>query len=120
MLLLIPLVLIAISAVWQLKPSRGMEKSRYYAIFAVAVPAIILVIAALIAQLMEISSGEVSDVANDFFTVGLFLMPVAFTALIIFALRRQWEIVKGLGFSLGLSFIALTVELGLLAWWSTM
>ncbi|PPD58441.1 hypothetical protein [Dehalogenimonas etheniformans] len=117
-MLAIPLLLIAAYSAWMLKLGRGLKKPRYYSILAIGVPAIIFIIGALVAELIEESAGDqsISDVSDLFFTAGLVLVAIALVALIAFALARRWEVVKGVGFSLSVTFIALFIELFVLKW----
>ncbi len=112
MTVIIPVAIIACILAWLFRPRMGTFKARRVAIFATAIPLVILAIAALAFQLLQNATGnmEVSDISNICFIVGIGMIGATLLALLYFAVARKVETVKGLGFGLTIMVILSIVE----------
>ena len=101
---------------WVFRPQKGTIKTRRASILITAIPPVIIAIAAFVFQLLHNATGNVgvSDISNNCFIAGISLIGAAILALIGFAVARKFEIVKGIGFSLGIVVILSILEFGLL------
>jgi hypothetical protein len=117
MIIIIPLVILAGLIAWMLRPGRKPSGPRKAAILFTALPPLILAVVAVFAQLLH-SSAEVADISNTCFIVGLGLIAAAILASIGFALTRQSEIARGMGFGICVAVVISVIELGLLEWLS--
>ncbi len=118
MLLTIPLIIVAGILVWVLRPREKLTNSRRLAILATLIPTGVVAVAAVIFQLLYNATGEVgiSDIPNILFIIGLCLIGVAILALAGFALKRNGEVVKGIGLSICIAVIVCILAFGLLEW----
>ncbi len=118
MIIIIPLILIVVLIGWWLRPRKNAARSRITAILAVAVPVLLLTVAAVIFQLRHNAAGGtwVADMANTLTIINAGLICAAVLAAAGFGLARKSEITRGLGFGICISVVVFVVEWGLLEW----
>jgi len=118
MFLAIALIIIAGVIAWVLRPGQKWTGPRRIAILATLIPPTVVAIAAVIFQLLNNAAGrvEVSGISNTLFILGLCLIGVAILVLAVFAVKRNSEVVRGMGFGICISVIVYTLEFGLLEW----
>lgn len=118
MLLTIPLIIVAGILVWVLRPGEKLTNSRRLAILATVIPTGVVAVAAVVFQLLYNATGKmaISDIPNILFIIGLCLIGVAILALAGFALKRNGEVVKGIGFSICIAVVVYILVFGLLEW----
>ena len=115
---IIPLMIVTGVLAWILRPHKNMTKPRKVAIFATAIPPVVLAIAAIVFQLVHNAAGKtwVSDISNACFIVGLGLVSAAILASVGFALTHKGEVAKGIGFGICIAVVVSIIEFGLLEW----
>jgi len=115
---IIPLIIAIGVVAWILRPHKSMNKPRKAAIFATAIPPLVVAIAAVVFQLLHNVAGRtwVSDISNICFIVGLGLVGAAILASAVFAFARKGEIAKGAGFGVCIAVVVSIIEFGLLEW----
>ncbi len=115
---IIPLMIVTGVLAWILRPHKSMTKPRKVAIFATAIPPLVVAIAAVVFQLVHNAAGRtwVSNISNACFIVGLGLVGAAILASAVFAFTRKGEIAKGAGFGICIAVVISIIEFGLLEW----
>jgi len=118
MFLAIALIIIAGVIAWVLRPGQQWTGLRRIAILASLIPPTVVAIAAIICQLSYNASGrmEVSGISNTLFILGLCLIGATMLVLAVFAVKRNGEVVKGMGFSICIAVIEYILVFGLLEW----
>ena len=83
---------------------------------SVSVISLVLAITAVAFQLLRYATGniEVSDISNTLFIAGFSVIVAAILVLIGFAIARNWEIVKGIGFGVCIAVVISIIDLALL------
>lgn len=118
MYLIIPIVILA----WVLWLWLGQRMVRPHrtAILATAIPPTLLIIAAAayaqpnIEALREAEGYTIPDIC---WLVGFGLITAAILSSIVFAIRRKWEIAKGVGFGSGIGMVALLIAFVGFSFW---
>jgi hypothetical protein len=116
MIFIIPLFIAVCIVAWMLRPRKTISKSRKYAILSVILPSLVLAVTAVVFQLLQNATGnvEVSDISNNLFITGIFVIGAAMLAFAGFAITRKWEIAKGIGFGICIAVLVSIIEFGLL------
>ena len=116
MIFIIPLFIAVCIVAWMLRPRKNISKSRKYAILSVILPSLVFAVTAVVFQLLQNATGnvEVSDISNNLFITGIFVIGAAMLALAGFAVMRKGEIAKGIGFGICIAVLVSIIELGLL------
>ncbi|MDD4876146.1 MAG: hypothetical protein PHQ86_03320 [Dehalococcoidales bacterium] len=112
-----PIIVVGILG-WILRPRKSMTKRGKIAVLITTISQLFVAIVTVIFQLLHNAAGrtEVSDISNICFEVGVGLVGGAILAVVGFAIRRKWEIAKGIGFGICIAIIVLILELYLLEW----
>ncbi len=116
MIFTIPVFVAVCIVAWMLRPRKNLSKPRKYAILSVILPSLVLAVTAVVFQLLQNATGnvEVSDISNNLFITGMFVIGAALLALAGFAVTRKWEIAKGIGFGICIAVLVSIIEFGLL------
>ena len=118
MIIIIPLIMAICVLAWVLRPGRRPTNPRKVAILAIAIPPLVVAIAAVVFQVLHNAAGKtwVSDIANTCFIISAGLVGLAILAVIGFVIARKWEIAKGIGFGICIGVLISIVELAVLEW----
>jgi hypothetical protein len=116
MIFIIPLFIAVCIVAWMLRPRKNISKSCKYAILSLIIPSLVLAVTAVVFQLLQNATGnvEVSDISNNLFITGIFVIGAAMLAFAGFAVTRKWEIAKGIGFGICIAVLVSIIEFGLL------
>ncbi len=92
---------------------KRMVKPHRTALLATVIPPILLAIATIIIGLLNretlAEETEGFTIVDIWLQVGFYLVVAAILSSIGFAIKRKWEIAKGIGFGSGIGFVVLLI-----------
>ena len=91
---------------------KRMVRTRRAAILATAIPPTLLSIAAVVYVLLNqeaLRKAEGYTIADICWLVALGLVAAAILSSVVFAIRRKWEIAKGIGFGSGIGLVVIMI-----------
>jgi len=92
---------------------KRMVRPHRTAILATAIPPTLLAIATVVYTLLNqeaLRKAEGYTIADICWLVGFYLVAAAILPSVVFAIRRKWEIAKGIGFGSGIGLVVCLIE----------
>lgn len=118
MIYVIPILFVIGVLAWVLRPGRRPARPCRLAVLATVILPGVFALAAIVFQFLYNAVGNVlvSDISNTLYIAGFSFIGAAILVLAVFALKRNGEVAKGMGFGLSIAVIVYIIEFGLLEW----